>query len=284
VQVIGGVFKNNAVSQVRVSGEGSFVRNARIVIDTESADRVAGTYNAVRGIWWESGEFGKTGGAVENCEFVVESAELERGLVEVDGTGGSMAVRDCEFRIDRDGFWALVASPPGVSSMGGAPDRPWNVTLEGVRIAGSASDNVAVQIDGRPDTTVDGLTVDQTSGTDRDGILLANCPGAELLDATCRTSRYPLWVYTDESVGNANCLLRLEGTVLTSTAVDRRQLAPVFDTDGSGTSEGSSGESEVCVPLPSGGRYSVVSTREEGGRYLGIRPTTQPPYLVHDRK
>lgn len=275
VQILGGLFKNNAVSQIRVCGKDSFVRNAKIVIDTENANRVAGTYNAVRGLWWESGWQGKTGGRIENCEFVVDSAERRRGLLEIDGTAGRMTLSGCTFRVDQDAFWAIVAAPPGVSPMGGPPDQPWDLTIQNTRVIGNASDGVDVQIDGRPSSTIDGLTIEHENGQNRDGLFLSNCHGSEITGCSSQVTRYPLWIYTDTTRESAPYLLYLGRGISLTTNQVLDGARPVFDTDGSG--------SGVRVQLPSVEEYSLVSTRTEDQTYFGLELDATPEYLPYTR-
>ncbi|QPV63229.1 hypothetical protein I7X12_00940 [Halosimplex litoreum] len=276
VQITGGTFRNNAVSQIRVCGEDSFVRDATIEIDTDAADRVAGDYNAVRGIWWESGWQGKTGGAIESCEFAVRSAEYARGLVEVDGTAGRLAVRDCTFDIDRDGFRAIQVAPPGASEMGGAPERPWDITLRDIEIDTTASQAVDVLVNGRPGSEIDGLTITQRDARGRDGLFLANSAGSRVTRYACESSRYPLWVYTDDSSDSAEELLclgpRISIATEASAGADQTQ---VFGTDESGT------DSNVCVEMSATAPYSVASTRNEGGTYFGRVLDRSPEYLKY---
>ncbi|ELZ23107.1 hypothetical protein C475_15699 [Halosimplex carlsbadense 2-9-1] len=276
VQISGGTYRNNAVSQIRVCGQDSFVRDATIEIDTDAADRVDGTYNAVRGIWWESGWQGKSGGAIENCELAVRSAELARGLVEVDGTAGHLAVRDCAFDVDRDGFRAIQVAPPGVSDMGGTPDRPWDVTLRDVEIDTSASRAVDVLVDGRPGSEIDGLTISQRDSRERDGLFLSNSSGSRVTRYACESSRYPLWVYTDDSSDAADELICLGPgvSIATSASVGSEQI-PVFGTDES------AGGSNVCVETAVNTPYSVASTRNEDGTYFGRVLDRSPAYLEY---
>jgi len=280
VQIEGGLFKNNAVSQVRISGEGSYLRNATLVIDTNSATKVAGKYDSVRGLWWESGWQGKTGGVVENTEFIVKSANQRRGLVEIDGTAGAMTLRNCEFQIDWDKFWGFISVPPGVSSMGGTPPRPWNLTIKDSRITGSASYGTDIQIDGRRHTTIDGLTINHSSGQKRDGIYLSNCYGSELINSSCRTYGYPLWLYTDESVPDADYLLHLGQNVTLSQKQGTRpaSIDPLFESDTSSKRSG------VYVPNPEQSEYSVVIGRSEDDKYFGFVRDSPPEYHAFTRQ
>lgn len=280
VQISGGLFKNNDVSQIRVSGEGTFVRNAKIVIDTDNAERVQGTYNTVRGLWWESGWQQKTGGIVEDCQFVVESSELYRGLVEVDGTAGSMTIRDCDFEVNRDGFWAFVVMPPGKSAMGGKPERPWDLTVENLRITGDAADGVDVHIDGRPGTTIDGLTIEHRDGTNRDGLYLSNSHDTSLRNCSISTSRYPFWLYRDESRDGADCLLELgEDVEFSSSLVGRTPLDSESMFGADAVDDGT-----ICIPDPPDAGSSMVVIRTDGPSFYGRAMQGPPEYLWFTRR
>lgn len=227
VQIDGGVFRNNSVAQVRVAGEGSYIRGARIVVDTAKRSAGRGTYDAIRGVWWESGDFERAGGVVANCTFVAGSAPIRRGLLEVDGTAGAMTVRDCEFRTDVDEFFAIDAFRPGSSSMGGRPARPWGVTVKNVRVTGSANGGVAVRIAGRPDSRIDALAVDQ-SGNRRDGVEFAQSPGSRIGRSTIDVGRYPIRIPGGMPDGG-NCGLAIASDVemrspIEASALDGRHV------------------------------------------------------------
>lgn len=260
VSVEGGRFANNSVAQVRVSGEGSAIRGAEIVVDTDQVADSRGSYQTVRGVWWESGDLGKTGGVVENCRFVARSSPLRRGLLEVDGSAGAMAVRNCEFTVDRDGYHAINAFPPGSSSMGGPPAEPWGVTLENVRVTGSAAGNAAVRVAGRPGSLLAGVEVTQ-SGTDRDGISVLDSPGTVVRSSSVDVSRFPLRLPLDS--GATDCWLEVAGDV------DVRSRVPSGALDSDSVSVPVSAGS-ACLPTVDGDGSLVLVGRCDDGYVGGV--------------
>lgn len=217
VQVEGGVYRNNNVSQVRVCGEGSYVEDATIVVDTDAADEVVGTHDNVRGIWWESGWQGKTGGHVAGCDLVARSTSLTPALLQIDGTAGGLAVRDCSFEVDTPESRAVLAHRPGSSGMGGTPPRPWDVTVEGIDVSGTARGTAAIQVVGRGGSVVRDVTVRQT-GRERGGIFLHGTPGTEVADSSVVTTQFPVVVTVDGDPPDDRCVAvlrsnrRLEST------------------------------------------------------------------------
>lgn len=210
VKISGGLFRNNEVAQVRVSGEGSYLRNAKIIVDTDESRNSRGDYETVRGLWWESGDHGKTGGVAYNCEFVAKSAPVRRGLLEVDGTAGAMTVRNCRFRTDREQYYAIYAFPPGSSSMGGRPDRPWGITIKNISVTGTAGGRDAIRIDSRPGTHLSGVDLDQP-GEDRDGVAIERSPGSRIADSTIAVGGFPVRVPLGSEPEDGACRLELGG-------------------------------------------------------------------------
>lgn len=232
VQVVGGLYRNNDVAQIRICGERSFVRGARIEIDPANAENVRGSYETVRGIWWESGWQGKTGGHVTDCDFVVKSVpDNPRALVHVDGTGGAITVRDSRFTFDvpNDTFWGVYAAPAGESGMGGPPPEPWNVTLENVTFTGRANGAAAVEVNGRPDTVLDGVTIENRDG--QDGVVLRSADGARIDGGSIVSGRYPVRVAFDGDSGSCPVELRELDGLRTRQRRVRNHARPI-DADG----------------------------------------------------
>lgn len=259
VQVTGGRFRNNAVAQIRVSGEGSFIRGAHVVVDTDARRASRGTYETVRGVWWESGDLGKTGGFVEGCRFVARSAPVRRGLLEVDGTAGAMTVRDCEFHVERPRYQAINAFAPGSSPMGGAPERPWGITLENVRVTGAASEQVAIKLDRRARSRLTGVAVLQR-GRERDGIAVSRSPGTRIEGSTVDVVRFPIVLSPGARAGEAKCWFALADDNRIRSAAEtipgsHRSLEPADDS--------------ACLPSPDlgGGTLVVVGMCDQG--YVG---------------
>lgn len=216
VHIVGGLFKNSDVSQIRVSGEGSFIEGARIVVDTENTRNVIGEYDVVRGVWWEAGGMRETdvGGSVRNCEFVNRSAPTNRGLLEIDGSAGRMTVRNSRFRTEADGYRAILALEPGSSNMGEAPAKPWGIVIDNVDVTGGATGGAAIEITRRPGSVIENVDVVQ-EGRSRDGIVAMGSKRSRVARTSVRTTRYPVLVQICADDANCSVSLARIGELLT---------------------------------------------------------------------
>ena len=163
VRIEGGYFENNDIASVRVAGEGSYVKGATFVVDTDSASGNEGSYDNARALWVEDGSKGYTGGYVEDCDFVLKSADNSGGLIRVSGTTGDWTVRNCRLRNETRFATLLAKSGPG------------SVTVENTSIT-AESDNQrrgALEIVGRNGSTVSDCCVAAT-GNDYDGLVIRN--------------------------------------------------------------------------------------------------------------
>lgn len=266
VRVMGGLFRNNDVAQVRVSGEGSFVRGARIVVDTDDVENVRGSYEGVRGLWWEGGERTATGGYVSECEFVCRSANGRRALLQVDGTAGGMTVRDSSFRVTADNYYAVFARRPGSSDMGGTPERPWGIALENVRIDGEADEETAVRLVGRPGSVIADAAVAQR-GADQDGVSLLDSAGSRIVRSDVVAARYPVVVEFGRSVEHADCALRLiDVGQLRSLTLDPPE-EDLVELAGAANGGGDYCLTPDAVPFD-GDRVALAGLTDEDGVYL----------------
>lgn len=267
VEVMGGLFKNNDVAQVRLCGEGSFIRGARIVVDTDDVEKARGTYEGVRGIWWESGQQEKTGGYVENCDLVCRTANGRRALLQVDGTAGAMTVRDSRFRVDADNYFAIFTRPPGTSNMGGKPSKPWGIAVDNVRIRGSSAEGTAVRMKGRPGSTFVDTEVLQR-GAGQDGIQLSKSGGTRLVRSNVVADRYPVMVNLPGTGGGESCIVRLEDVgELRSVALNPPDGDLVELSDSAGSRDEGYCIDADSVPFDEG-RVAIAGLAEDDTVYL----------------
>lgn len=97
IRVEGGTFRNCVNTNMRISGQGSYIKNATIGLDAPYSYFVeddTGNEKSGRGMWWEAGDVGKTGGYIENCDFFLDTDLNSPGLIRVEGTTGAMEIRD----------------------------------------------------------------------------------------------------------------------------------------------------------------------------------------------
>jgi len=173
VRVEGGLFKNCQNTHMRLCGEGTWLKDATVVVDTEHAhpDNL-GEYTASTGIWWESGPYQQTGGLIENCTIVCETSAPNSGLIKIDQTAGAVTVRNTHVHNEVDGVPSIVAQRPGDSPFGWpAPERPWDVTIDSVTISGPGGSDAALEIVGRDGSVVRNCVIDGGNG---DGVRLVD--------------------------------------------------------------------------------------------------------------
>ena len=173
VQVEGGVFRNNDISQVRLGSEGSYVEGAFMEVDPAKSkspnpeDMLNG-----RGVRIESGPI-KTGGVtVRDCDIVIADGDVSEGGVIVAPSGGEFEVVDTRIRVDSGWVSGVRAKRP--TSGGYAPPWPRHARLKNVSVTGGDSSAPAVVLEGRPDSTVTSCCIEQ-GGDDRTAVKLVDC-------------------------------------------------------------------------------------------------------------
>lgn len=187
VRVEGGVFRNNEVASIRVCGEGSYIRGASVTVDTEEAHpRNRGQFQNVRGIWWESGTFAKSGGSIENCELSMQSAPLSQGLVRIERTAGAVSLRNCQ--VQNRTPWATidVIEPNRIVSRG-----PVEFTAEGLSIDASGGGRPLLRIVDRSGSSINSLQLRSRSLT-RDGIEVVHPSGITFESGSVQVGRFPI--------------------------------------------------------------------------------------------
>ena len=150
-------FENNQNTHARISGPGSYVKNSTFVWDVDNHPN-HGSFQATTGLTFESGFQGFTGGLVENCEFICKSSSRNSGCLKIDGSHGSVTVRDCTFDVPDD-VTPIFAQAPGDSFMiDGIPDEPHALAFNSVHVTSVGKpdgwSDAAVDIDGRDGTTL----------------------------------------------------------------------------------------------------------------------------------
>lgn len=178
VEVIGGTFADNNISNVRLGSTGSLARDVTVVV--ESPPQLDGSVNA-RGIRLrERGEH-----LVEDCEITIAGGVRESfGAVVIHSAVGSTEIRTTRLVTDADGTPGIRAIAPDDSDVEGP-------VVEGVSITGSAASGYAVDVDGRDGTVFRNCTIEQ-SGHDRGGIHLQGAADCEIVDSEITTTGVPI--------------------------------------------------------------------------------------------
>ncbi len=188
VQVEDSTFVNNNQSSVRISGDDCYCRNCSFVIDTDNDhpdnEYAEGDYINPNAVMWESGDRSNSGALIKGCEFIYRSRpDNSRTLRAVRGLGniGDFEVRDTRFLLDTADTMAIYAEDPENPSFGSTASKPWNVTVESVRITGSAdAHHGAIELNNRSQSVITNSCL-QLSGK-RDGIVITDSQDCRVED------------------------------------------------------------------------------------------------------
>ncbi|KAB1185163.1 MULTISPECIES: hypothetical protein [Haloferax] len=211
VEVVGGLYRNNNVASIRISGNGSYVTGATIEVDlgsyTGPLTQLDSQFNT-RGIAIEQGPADKPPGVeIRDCTIVIEETPRSKGGIYIFPTGRTTTVRNTKIEVNADDVPAVyrsVLEPQGQYEPAEAPH--W-VKLENVEITGRARGAAGVILYDAPDSVIRNCTIDQT-GADRDGVYLTNSLSTVIDGGSVKTTRYPYVVGVDSENGTDACLLK----------------------------------------------------------------------------
>jgi hypothetical protein len=213
VHVEGGFYKNNRNDGIRISGEGSYVKDATVVIDADDFHpRNRGVRGQMRGIRMQSGDWGFTGGFIEGCDLELRSTFYTQGLVYVVHNQGSMTLRDTDLK-NWTKYYTFRAEPPA-----GNVREPFDITLDNVRIEEHGRTRSAVKIDGRPNSMLRNVTIETEGRLGlRDGIVVTDSPETVFEDVSVETTGVPLRIERG-STSPEDYTIRFRGTNEFSTS------------------------------------------------------------------
>jgi hypothetical protein len=162
VQIKGGKWINNEVSQLRYSGAGSWADGVTLVVDKDRyrGPAAGGGFNEVygtNGVKIERGDNGyaKAGGAIlRNADIRVQSVgSMGMGApVLVRGSGGALKIENCRIvnQLDQP---SVSAEGPGQGYSGSTSPPPHNVTITDSLFVGTNSESI-VSVSGRENSLV----------------------------------------------------------------------------------------------------------------------------------
>jgi hypothetical protein len=175
VEVVDCVLENNNIASVRISGQGSFVRDSFINLDVSDYDGWTGGpgYN-LRGIWTEQGPHDYDSGVeVEGCDVrVVETGGSAGGIV-AGSSAKELFVRNTRVFVDENETIGISRRSPDKS-----PNR---LVADGVSITGAASGNAGIWIEGTTDSVVKNSCISQPN---RDGVQLVGSTDPKVNQST----------------------------------------------------------------------------------------------------
>lgn len=187
VQVEGGTFRNNDLSQVRIGSPDSYVRGATIEVDTRDSNspNPRGMLNG-SGVRLEGGGFDLSGAQVLDCDITIAATNNSDGGVVAYGNYGDFAVENSRIQVDVDRTAAIKAHPPGAG--GNVPSGPTAATIRNVSMTGTADHASDVLLQGRPDSVVEGCCI-HDRGASRVGVLLEGSDGTRVANSTINASQ-----------------------------------------------------------------------------------------------
>lgn len=259
VQVKGGVYRNNNVSSIRISGNGSFVDGARIDIDV---DRYVGPRDgesqnfALRGIVVEQGTArlpAKPAGVViRNCDISVNENPARNAGIAGWGTARTITVENCRIHVENDGSRAVHQSGRNTVGNHPSPEGDRWVRLENVDIDGSAAGDTAIQLVDASKSVLRNCRINN-DGDNRDGIRLIRSADSTIDGGSIETTRYPMLMSFADT--DKECMVTIKNTpILVGT--------DVADANGSRTVLNVGANDPYCVTLDTA--LAPLSTTPEG--------------------
>jgi hypothetical protein len=191
VRVLGGLYRNNDVSQARVNGDAR-VDGVDVVIDEKHYSGLKSkSYGQERGPGWPATNGIKietkssisegTGTPVVNCNLVaktVSDTSALGSLVHIWDSAGAVTLDNTRLTNHISGTTSVFAEEPGSGTYAAAP-KPWRFMMKNsaVQGKGAGQDGPAVDIRGRPRSLVTGTCFKYpgASKDDIDGAAVSNC-------------------------------------------------------------------------------------------------------------
>ena len=160
VRVVGGLFARNRNTNARISGKGSVLKDATVVLDggrDHLIESDTGNVKSMRGLRFEAGAItgGKTGGEVSGCDFVKDmDIDADGMLIQVDGNVGSMTQRNNRFfDSSKDNNDVVEIVEIGGGPDGEVPPTPHAVTVDSCSFTGPGTGD-AVAANRSPPTAI----------------------------------------------------------------------------------------------------------------------------------
>lgn len=183
VHVLGGTFRNNNISNVRLGSTGSTARDVTIRVDDVPPRHPNGLN--VRGFWLR----GREGQIIENCrvEYTPEAATGDAAVV-VDEDVGQVSVRETNVRVNRGGMDAVRALSPTERAREEGPTGP---VLDNTTLISESGPGVALEVEARDGTRVRDCCI-YSIGTNQDGIVLEDSADGLIYGTTISVTGRPI--------------------------------------------------------------------------------------------
>lgn len=206
VQVEGGRFQNNDISQVRLGGKGSYVRNARIEVDmTESRSPNPNDALNTRGVRFDGPVSKEHGAEARDCTIRIAETPHSDGAVVANQDTGAFGVHNVRIRIDTDGVRGVVGKTPCGIGDRNPPPEPFAATIKKVTILGKGGEAEAIRLIDRPNSTIDQLCV-SCDGQNRSGVRCTGSSGTKVTNSNVNVGGTPVkGAETKNLITNKNC-------------------------------------------------------------------------------
>ncbi|MFC5971972.1 right-handed parallel beta-helix repeat-containing protein [Halomarina salina] len=176
VRIEDSYFANNDIASVRIAGDGSYVKDSTFVVDIDDADN-RGDFDNPRALWIESGPHGYTGSSVENCDFILKSADHCDGLVRIQPTAGDVDIENCRFQNETRFPTVFAEEPDDISGSG-------PVTVRNCSITGGAANprRAAIELIGRDGSLVSDCCISMDG--EQNGVTVRNASNCTVRRST----------------------------------------------------------------------------------------------------
>lgn len=236
VQVVGGTYRNNNVTSIRIGGKGSFVRDARIEVDMSTYDGPRTKMDSVfatRGIVVEQGPVTDSkppGAEVSGCTIDLVDSSGPGAGISLWSTGRTLTVSKTKITVGIDGYKGLFRA--GRNPLGSRPPSsfPRHVTLEDVTIESRAKDVTGLDLIDAPNSTLRNCRIDQRKPS-TPGLRLIRSPQLSVDGGSIRAFGPLALIEKYGDVGPDSCLLHVSGVTPSKASTSDEQSSKLRHVD-----------------------------------------------------
>ncbi|EMA49171.1 MULTISPECIES: hypothetical protein [Halococcus] len=192
VQVEGGLFRNNDISQVRLGSEGSYVQNALLEVDMRDS-RSPNPESALntRGVRFDGPKSKVHGAEARDSTIRIADTPHSDGAVVANQDTGAFGVHNVRIRIDTGGVRGVVGKQPCGIGNRSPPPTPHAATIEQVSVIGRGGAAPAIRLVDRPNSTINELCV-SCDGKNRTGVRCTGSSGTTVRNSNVNVSGTPV--------------------------------------------------------------------------------------------
>ncbi len=182
IQIEGGTYRNNNVSGIRFSGEGSYVDGATVEVDPS---KYSGPHTReddsfkMRGIVVEQspddiGQRDDAGAKIRNTDVIIQDNPTMGSAISMWTGGRTLSMSDSQIVYNNDGTPAIYREGKTSQSDNSTDSDPRWLRMDTVQITGSAAKGPTILVEEADNTRFTNCYIEQT-GSDRQGIVFSNC-------------------------------------------------------------------------------------------------------------